>query len=1143
MRCPKIVFRSVVVLLLVAVIAAIWLFTADLGFLKPRIESWVADRVQRQLLIEDLELRLGSHLRVVAEGVRLADADWSSETLMLEIGRLEVAVDLLSALSGPLQVESVSLKGARLDLIESRSGRRNWDFSAVDRIEDDRSDSDGLAIVLQQIEAEDVGIRFTSPHRETVNVRIETLRQMLRPDGYLDFMLDGIVNARNISGKGSVGTWETLLDGENIEYQVDGRLDTVVFATSGEIDDLANPRRPTGRLSLSGPDVNDLMRLLGLPGEGAGDIDVEGSLLPSDAGPLVLKLGGNIGATTIEAAATFSDLQALEQAEVRLDASGPNLGRILALVGIDEVGEAPFTLALDAERLGPELVIKEATMNFGEARFELAGRLSSFPSLDGGTLDLIVRGEDLGRLRGLIDLPGVATGPFSLEMALHTSAEGEESIRLDLATTLVQLEADGTLGAPPRHLGSRFSIRATSRSAERLGRAWGIDKLPDAPLHITGTAELGDGALALREPLTVTLDGIAARIEGRVQLESGLRGSELTFDLRGPDVAALLEAIDADAALPRQPYAIDGRVRVEDDGLRLSEVNAEVGTASVVVRGFLSLRPGLVGSDLAVSSMGPALEEFTAPIDRFAIEPGPFELSGRVVRDDRALDLRDVQLRRERGRLALDLTLDLPLESRRARYSLRASGPDIRAFGGEIMGFEPDASGFDVDVRGELRDRLWSIDRLEFRVGENLVSARGELDFGGEGAATQFSLEAAVPGLASLGSVEGRRFRDQPASVSVRVSGGNGFLQIEDLAARIGESAAHGNARYRFAPVPEIDVELRADRLVLTPLFEAEEEPSETATSAAEPDDGRMIPDVEIPFAVLRKLNGSLDLRVDELEGDRLRLKDLRLAADLGDGVLSVSELVATAPSGRLGASASLDAHDDVGALTLALQAEDLAFGIRPTNQDLSMTSDIAVHLGSTGRNLRALAANANGAVLIDVRGGRVDKNRLASLFYGDLIDEILSTISPFFESEEFTSIECIILPYEVSDGVVKSAPNSYILTDKVSMLVEGNVDLETEALSVNVRTRPRKSIGISAAEIINPYVKIVGTLSTPRLAVDEKGVLITGGAAVATGGLSILARLALDRLAKSPDPCGDALNRGREALVGRLPGLQVPSD
>ena len=94
--------------------------------------------------------------------------------------------------------------------------------------------------------------------------------------------------------------------------------------------------------------------------------------------------------------------------------------------------------------------------------------------------------------------------------------------------------------------------------------------------------------------------------------------------------------------------------------------------------------------------------------------------------------------------------------------------------------------------------------------------------------------------------------------------------------------------------------------------------------------------------------------------------------------------------------------------------------------------------------------------------------------------------------------------------------------------------------MDISVRTTPRKGISISTAELFNPYVKIVGSLGKPALAVDEQGVLISGGAAVATGGLSILAKAAWDRVGRRGNPCDETRKDAREAFAGRLSELEV---
>ena len=204
------------------------------------------------------------------------------------------------------------------------------------------------------------------------------------------------------------------------------------------------------------------------------------------------------------------------------------------------------------------------------------------------------------------------------------------------------------------------------------------------------------------------------------------------------------------------------------------------------------------------------------------------------------------------------------------------------------------------------------------------------------------------------------------------------------------------------------------------------------------------------------------------------------------------------------------------------------------------MTGDIDIKLNSTGTDLRTLLGRANGVLFLNARGGRMVNNRFLQALYGGLLDEIVGAINPFSKTEEYTDFECIILPVSVVDGLVSSTPNSMVATDKMQMIAKSEINLKDESLDMNIRTMPKKGISFSAGEIINPYAKVVGTLTAPKLAVDEAGVLLSGGAAVATGGLSVLARAAWTRLSRAQDPCEELAKEGKEQLGDQFPDLVV---
>ena len=360
-------------------------------------------------------------------------------------------------------------------------------------------------------------------------------------------------------------------------------------------------------------------------------------------------------------------------------------------------------------------------------------------------------------------------------------------------------------------------------------------------------------------------------------------------------------------------------------------------------------------------------------------------------------------------------------------------------------------------------------------------------------------------------------------------------MVVDNLLLRIGASDLGGSIEYRAGDVPEVTANLHSDRFAYLPLLEAvEEEPDATP----EFEDGRLIPDIAIPYDAMKKVNATISADIAALQRDRLALSDVALDARLDDGALDISTLRFKALSGGVVARAALHPAGGEGEASLQLVARDLAFGLLEANPDLAMTFDADINLRSTGTDLRALAGSADGVVYYRTYGGRLTSNPMLDVIYGGLLEEILNTINPFRQTDPYTDLECLIVPLSVADGKVTGAPTIFASTSKIRMAADASLDLKTEAIKISVQTTPRRALSVSAAELVNPYLQIVGTLTSPRLAVDETGVLITGGAAVATAGLSLLARGLWNRLSKSGDACKQVSEQALKELGGRLPDL-----
>ncbi len=1141
MRWRRITLWTTLGTLAIVALLVSWLWIADLGVFKPQVEQFVAEKIGREFAIDgSFHVDLARHSSVIAEDVRLGNANWAEPDSMVTVGRVELRVDLWSLVRGPVLIDLITVDDAAIFLVNPDDGEPNWVLAiGGDTDEAVIEDAPGLDIIVKQMELERVSVVLDSVERaRPLHLDIERLQQTHRDDDFLDLELRGTLDGRLITIDGEVGSWDALLAGRDFDFVGDATLDTFELSAHGHIDDVANLMRPEFEFAAHGPDVDDLTRLLGVGEEGEGDINISGSLTRRDDSQMVLDVEGNIGQTEINASGSVADLQSFDNIQLKATSTSPDLGRILRLAGIHQVRESPFVLRLDAETRGDTLFINEADVRFAEARFEASGQMPGFPSFAGAVINLQVVGPRIERFRYFTGIPGEASGPFSIGLTTDVRDEGVQGLNLDVKTSLGEFRIDGNIVDPVDFIGSQFKFDVKSNSLSRIAGAYGLANMPDKPVQVSGSVEYTQSEIFTRGPLTLSVDGITGRFEGRVALGQGIRGTDLTFDIHGPNLAQLVGTFVTTTTVPALGYAAKGRMQVQSDGLRLQSVNGSLGSSAIQADGLLVLEPGLAGTYFDVGATGEAFEELIEPFGDLAVRPGPYELAGRIAFRTDAINLNNVSLDRATGDVRLNLEIGMPVSDNRLDFDLQANGRNVRSVFRGIATFEAFEQTFSADVTGKRRAHLWTFDQLDVTVGDATMEASGDLELGDVSDRTAFDLALNVPSLARLGTLDGRDFNDQGFAVTAHAAAGNGVLEVDDFSVRIGGSDIGGRVKIQNGEVPELTVDVFSDKLVYLPLVVAAEEEYDPEPEFS---DGRLIPDTEIPFEAMARFNTTINVDVGELQRGTLFMSDVELDMTVRDGVLNISNARYKARSGEIMATASLDPADGAGAVSLQLVARNFAPGMTEANTDLLMTGDIDIDLHSTGTNARALAGNASGVIFINTRGGRVTNNAFIQAIYGDMLEEILSTINPFKKNDPHTNFECVILPIAITDGQVTFAPRAFMSTDKMRISGRASLDLKTEKIRIGIRTTPRRRVSsISAAELMNPFVQVVGTLASPRLGVDEAGVLVTGGVAVATGGLSLVAKGMWDRLSKSRNPCKQASDQAIEALGPRFPDLVI---
>ncbi|MDH5345766.1 MAG: AsmA family protein, partial [Gammaproteobacteria bacterium] len=873
---------------------------------------------------------------------------------------------------------------------------------------------------------------------------------------------------RSIDVSGELGTWQALVAGENIEYSLSGRLDRFSLQSTGFIDNFVTPHRPSLTFSAAGPDINELFELARIDAVAEGDVRIDGSLTATGTEPLLLRLKGNVGQLEIDASGSFSDLQDFENIDLEVAASGPDLANVLRLFDIHGIGEAPFVIDLDAERRGSRMTVERARMEFADAVFSAAAEIPRFPDLHDADIELSIVGPDVAHFRKMLNLPGTATGAFSLLAELETRDDGIEIAFLRAETSLGRLEAEGVLGEEPRLVGTevRFTLQCPSLAA--LAGGYGLPRLPDAPVEISGKATLEADGVRTHGPLVAKVDDITVTIDGLMRGVRGLYGSRLDYGIEGPDLAQLVGVFADSSWVPAERYAFRGVLDIGEDGFDFRNVAGTLGDSNIAVNGLLRPISGIAGSKFTFTANGPEIGVLIPGAVDLEIRPGPYELSGALAVGADSLRLENIRLERELGKATVNL--EIGTAERRLKFAMNADGRDIRSVLSRIEGIEPNEAPFSLNAAGELLGKRLALDKLDIVIGDASLTASGDLDLTESAQSTRFHFEIDIASLARLGTFWGYQMRPQALHVNAAVVGEGGVLSLTDATARLDDSDIVGAIRYETGDTPELRVDIVSESLLLASPLEEREAPDDPTPTF---DDGRVIPDTAVPIEALAKINATVNLEVGNLIRVDKHYRNVELGIKLTNGTLELSRLGFDAPSGRLDARARLAPSADTAVVQLEIAATDLAFGFAESNRDLSMTGEFQVNLNSTGSTLRELADNADGVVLIDTRGGRGTSSPALQRLYGDMLGEILAVINPFYKADPYTSFRCIVVPLQVDKGRLVTKPNALILTDKVQIVTTGQIDFASEALELTFRTTPRKGVVISAGEILNPFVKV----------------------------------------------------------------------
>ena len=206
-------------------------------------KSWITSAVQsatgRDFSIDTLELDFGKTFHVRADKVRMANADWSKQGDMLQVGRLEADIGLLALLTGKADIRAV-VDDAEVLAEKNAEGISNWAMGKSEpenetKDADDDYEFSGLPLQPLAIDIRINDVKFTQVEKPGATAKVAHLKQFVieTPEKDTTLTLSADVNGHPVELSGNLGNMQQFLDKASEPFQLKGDIAGNILTMSG----------------------------------------------------------------------------------------------------------------------------------------------------------------------------------------------------------------------------------------------------------------------------------------------------------------------------------------------------------------------------------------------------------------------------------------------------------------------------------------------------------------------------------------------------------------------------------------------------------------------------------------------------------------------------------------------------------------------------------------------------------------------------------------------------------------------------------------------------------------------------------------------------------------------------------------------
>jgi uncharacterized protein involved in outer membrane biogenesis len=386
-------------------------------------------------------------------------------------------------------------------------------------------------------------------------------------------------------------------------------------------------------------------------------------------------------------------------------------------------------------------------------------------------------------------------------------------------------------------------------------------------------------------------------------------------------------------------------------------------------------------------------------------------------------------------------------------------------------------------------------------------------------------LNVEAESMQQLGMLTGTKFSSlEPLQLVGKFTSDNNSYEIAGLHLQVGQVDVKGKAAFQQPAEPgerpRASAVLHFGELDLSKAQKARQDAA--SETEAPPENGqeeikkkKVFPSDPLPWDSLRKVDADIEVTLETLKTLELNLKNMQATITLDNGLLTLKPLQAEVGKGFFGGTATLDTRNSPAALGAEIELSNATF------RDFGGKVNFLVDIMGSGDSVAEIMAGLDGQLQLDVRDVKLKKTLMTGFGSG-----LLDSLNPFAKDEEDTELICAIILFDIKEGIADANKTIAAQMTDVTWFGSGEINLITEEIDFGMHSKSRKSLNVGLGGLAK-LAHLGGTLAQPKVELDPKHVAVKYGkytAAVATGGLTVLADLLYSKTKANKDVCTSIL-------------------